>query len=35
LGVLLVLAVIAAFAAVVLFLWNSLLPDIAGLPALN
>jgi len=35
LGVLTVLAVIAVFAVVVRFLWNSLLPDIAGLPALN
>jgi hypothetical protein len=35
LGVVIVLAVAAVFAAVGMFLWNSLLPDIFGLPALN
>jgi hypothetical protein len=35
LGVIIVLAIIAAFAAVVMFLWNSLMPDIAGLPVLD
>jgi hypothetical protein len=33
--VIIVLAVTATFVAVVMFLWNSLLPDIFGLPALN
>jgi hypothetical protein len=35
LGVIVALAVIAGFAAVTMLLWNSLMPDIAGLSALS
>jgi hypothetical protein len=34
-GVVIVLAAIAVFSAVVMVLWNALMPDIFGLPALN
>ena len=34
-GILIILAMIAVFAVVVMLLWNVLLPDLFGLPALN
>ena len=34
-GILMMLAMIAVFGAVVMLLWNALLPELLGLPALN